>query len=418
MAASRRAFLASAAALAAGAALSACGTARPGSGGPTTLVLAGTGQPSLFAQMIPTFEAQHPGVHVRWGLTTLSAATTVRDQMLASVGPDVLWVSDPDPYLQAGLLLPLNPLVQRSAYSLADFPAQLRGALTRRGQLYGLPRSAATGAYLLNVGLVNAVRGVVPGPTYTADDMASLWNTLTRGGVVGGELDWSPQASFYFNGWGGHLVDPADDRRCLLASAAAEACGTWMYARLRSDGSAQGLQGQHSTARFRTGGLAMKVVSASNVLAAVGAAGNIAWTILPFPVWPGGPATFVDMDAYAIAATTHAPEAAWELLQFISSPAWQQAVMENAPVPPARLQLWPAYLHILETAAPPLQGRGLQAFSDPLTQGWAFPPERFHDNTAAMTVLDRYWQQIYAPQGQLSVAKGFSAAAAAVDASQ
>ncbi len=414
---SRRSLLGSAAAMAAGALLGACGRARPGGATPTTLLLEGTGQVGLFAQMIPEFEAQHPGVRVQWGLTSFNQAAALRDQLLASVGPDVLWVQDPGPYLAGDLLLPLDGLIRDAGYALTDFPPRLLGAVSQAGHLYGLPRSAATGAYMVNVGLVNAAQASVPGPDYTADEMAALWDRLTRSGIVGGQLAWSPAATFYFNGWGGHLVDPADPRRCLLDSAPDLACGEWMYGRLRQDGSAQGLQGQQSSASFTNGSLVMQVVTAAGALSAAAQAGSFSWTFLPFPAWPKGRATFVQVDAYAISAATRHPHAAWELLQFVSSPAWQRQAMATG-VPPARLPLWPQYIRALERAAPPMAGRGLDAFFQPLQEGWAYPPERFAENSAASAVLDQYWQDIYGPTGHLPVRQGFRAAAAAVDKSQ
>lgn len=415
---SRRSLLGSAAALAAGAALAACGLTRPGGGRPLTLTLAGTGQRSLFTHMIPRFEAAHPGIRVQWGLTSGGQAATLRDQILAAVGPDVFWLEDPGPYLLGGLLRPLDDLIRASAYHLADFPDAALGTMRQGGHLYGLPRSAATGAYMVNVELVNAAGLPRPEDGYAAADMAALWNRMTGNGVVGGQLAWSPEASFYLNGWGGHLVDPGDATRCALDSAPDLACGRWMFTQLRESGCAQGLQGQQPAADFPQGTLGMQVVSARGALAAAGRAVNLPWRFLPFPVWPAGRATFIQTDAYALSAVSPHTEAAWALLQFVSSPAWQAQAIATDFVPPPRLSLWPTFIRTLEATAPPLAGRGLDVFVQPLRAGWAKPQERFANNPAAEAALAPFWPEIFGPTGQLPVGRGFAQAVAAVTRSQ
>jgi ABC-type glycerol-3-phosphate transport system substrate-binding protein len=181
---SRRALLGSAAALVAGSVLSACGRAHPGGGGPVTLILEGKGQRSLFAQMIPEFEARHSGIRVQWGLTSGTQSTAMRDQMLASVGPDVLWLQDPGPYFAGRLLLPLDRFVAAAPTAIADIPQVALDTMRQGGRLYGLPRSAATGAYMVNVELVNAAQAAMPADGYTAGDAADLWNRLTTAGRV------------------------------------------------------------------------------------------------------------------------------------------------------------------------------------------------------------------------------------------
>ncbi len=413
----RQVLAAAAAALASAAGLGACGPAGPKGSGVTPLFLEGTGDQALFQQMIPAFEADHRGIRVRWGLLQPGQEGDVNASILAGMGPDVLWASDPGPYVRADLILPLDGWVESQHYDLSDFPPRLLSWLRRQGQLWGLPRRCSTGALLVNNDLLMSAHVSPPDPGYTATDLANLWSRLTGGGQIGGQLPWDPSETFLLNGWGAHLVDPANPRHCVLDSTPGIACGRWMRDRLLRDRSVQGLQGQQADASFTQGTLAMEVVSAEGILAAASAAMSIPWSLLPFPRWPAGPATFAHSDCYVVSRGTKHPDAAWTLLTWVSSANWQRAAMQSAPVPPARLSLWSEYLDVLARAAPPLASRNLQVFSQPVTQGWAMPQEVFWDQTAAAPVLNTYWQRIFAT-GALGVAKGLAQAASAVDATQ
>lgn len=395
--------------------LSACAGGSPaGRAGAVHLVLLGTGDANLYAQLLPRFEAAHPGIRVQLTMASSGPAGTVTTSLVGGSGPDVFWVQHPSSYLERPLLLPLDALVRGSGYDLTAFSPPVLASGRAAGGLRLLPRSASPGAYAVRADFFSAAGLQVPSGPYTAAELAGLWQRLTGQGRTGGDLVWSSTSSFYLTGWGANLVDPADTARSGLAAPAAITCGQWMWDRFWQDRSAAGLQGQASGASLLRGTLAMKVITASALPVTAGAYRGLSWRLSPFPVWPAAPATFADVDYFGISATTAHPSEAWLLLAYITSAAWETAEATTSLVCPARTALWPAYLTALRQAVPPLKSQPLEIFSTALEQGQALPPARFRYQAAAQAVLQPLWTEIFGPARSLAVATGFTQGAAAV----
>ncbi len=399
--------------------LAACaGTSPATQGGGVELLLLGTGDGALYQQMLPRFEAAHPGIRVRLTLSQTTRQTSLPTSLIGGHGPDVFWVPDPAPYLAQPLLLDLSALAAHAQFDFGAFSGPLLASCRQGTALRLLPRSASPGAYAIRTDLFAAAGLNIPSGDYTAEAMAAAWARLTGRGRVGGELRWSPTSSFYFTGWGAYLVDPANYLRSGLASTAAISCGQWMWNRFWVDGSARGQQGQNAGASFLRGTLAMRVLSCAGLPSAASAYRNLAWRLAPFPVWPARPATFADVDYYAISATTGHPRAAWLLLAYLTSSRWESAAITTSLVCPARTALWPAYLAAVRRAAPPLAQQPVEIFSTALQHDYAYPPQLFHYQTTALAVLQPFWQQIFGQGHTLTVSHGFPQAAVAVAAAE
>jgi multiple sugar transport system substrate-binding protein len=401
--------------------LAGCGQTRPEGAGSVVLHLLAAGDPAFFSQMLPRFEASHPGVRVQWSLAGPEGRQGLVAALLSGSGPDVFWDADPSFYLGTPLVLDLAPLVQADGYPLDDFGETVLAAFRFRGGLYMLPRSLSPAVYAVRPDVLAAAGAELPGPDWSHADLVRIWRTVAQGGkAVGGQLVWSPTSTFYLQGWGAHLVDPADPERlrCALDTPAALACAQWMWDRFWQDGSAQGLQGQSPAADFFSGTLAMQVVTAAGLPAFAARASRVSWQLLPFPRWPAGPATSADTDFYAVAAATRHPRAAWQLLQFLVGPEGQQAAVRTGLQPPSRKSLWPAYLQAVAAAVPPLARQPLTVLAEAVQQGYARPPERFRYQQQALAILQVYWQQIFGPARVLAVQPGLRQATAEVDAAE
>jgi|GEM_PF-7063584 len=411
----RRAVLAGAGALASGSVLAACAGGAPATRrGTVRLLLVGTGDISLYQQMLPRFETAHPGITVRLTMASPGPKQSLTTSLLGGGGPDVFWISDPAPYLGRPLLLDLSGPAARDGFDLTAFSPPVLASCRQGGSLFLLPRSVSPGAYAVRTDIFAAAGLDVPTGGYTDQDLADTWRRLTGQGRTGGDLVWSPTSSFYLTGWGASLVDAHDPLRAGLGSAEAVACGQWMWDRFWRDDSARGLQGQNATASLLRGTLAMKVVSCAGVPPAAGAYQSISWRLAPFPRWPAAPATFADMDYYGIAATTAHPAEAWLLLSYLASSEWESAAITASLVCPARTALWPAYLAAARRAAPPLAQQPMEVFSTALEQGYALPTARFPYQVEALAVLQPLWQQMFGVNHTLTVEAGFPQAAAAL----
>ncbi len=386
-----------------------------------TLYFQGAYEPQLYTTVLPAFEASHPGIHVS---AVLPPSPSTRDTQLiqafvAGSGPDVFWSDAPWAFARGPWLLDLTPLVQRDGYDLAAFSAGQLLATERQGGLYGLPRTTNPSVFAARTDAFARAGVALPQGTYTAAELAAVWRKLSvRGKRAGGEINWSPTATYYLRGFGGHLVDPADDLRCVLDQPAAVACGQWIWDRFWTDDSARGLQGQNGWATFAAGTLAMVVVNAAALPGLTLLYANLPWRLLPFPRWPAGQATSTTSEFYAIHAGTPHREAAWELLQFVTSTQWENASIATALLPPARRALWPAFLAALRQRVPGLAGQPLDVFASAPQEGWTYPPETFRYQSAALAVLNPTWQRIFAGAHALPVARGFAALAPAVTAAE
>lgn len=415
----RRVLLATAGVGAAAYWLSGCGAARPGGGGPITLRLVGAGDPALYAALLPQFEQANQGIRVQFSPAGSGGQQALMTALLTGSGPDVFWDDDPSRYLGTPLVADLNPLARQSGYDLGDFGTSVLDAFRSGGSLFMLPRTVSPSAYAVRTDVLAGAGALVPDTGWTSSDLAATWRQVSAGGrAIGGRLDWTPQATYYLNGWGAHLVDPEEPRHCALQTAAAVRCGQWMWDRFTTDASAQGPLGQNPAADFWAGTLAMQIVDAAGIAAFASRATTTAWQLAPFPQWPAGPSTLAATDFYALSAGSAHMQAAWRLLAFLTGVEAQKAAITSALVPPSRHSLWDEYLAALATAAPPLPHKPLQAFADPVRQDWARPPERFRFQPQALAVLEPYWLRIFGPHSSLQVSAGFAAATADVDAAE
>ncbi len=414
----RRSLLGAAAALAS-TTLVACGRPGPSSGGPIALNLQAPFDTALWSEMVPRFEAQNPGLRLNVAPAPKPGSPSLAGALVSGNGPDVFWDDDPARYLGTPLALDLSPLISASGYPLTDFGSAILAAYRYGGGLYMLPRTVSPSVYAARTDIWAGAGLELPSGTYTATDLANLWRQLsTAGRIVPGQLVWSPSSTFYLNGWGAHEVDPANAARCALGSAAAVACGQWMWNRFWVDGSAQGLQGQFASASFKAGTLAMQVVDCAGLPAFAAAAEGVPWSLVPFPNWPVRQATAAATDFFAISAASHHPEQAWILLQFVCSTAWQQAAIGTLLVCPSRRSLWEQYVAQVPRILPALKGQDIALYAQSVQGDWALPPEQFRHQAAAQPLLQSFWQKIFGPGSTVGVRQGFAALAAAIDTAE
>jgi multiple sugar transport system substrate-binding protein len=401
--------------------LTACGAAPSGAGATITLTFQGAYEPELYAALLPEFEATHRGLRVAAVLPPSPATrdTELVEAFVAGSGPDVFWSDAPWVFAPGPWLLDLLPLVRRDGYDLGAFSAGQLLATTWQGGLHGLPRTTNPAVFAARPDVFAHAGLALPEGSYSASELAALWTALSVPGQrVGGELNWSPSATYYLRGFGGHLVDPSDNLRCTLDTPQAIACGQWIWDRFWRDASARGLQGQNGWATFASGSLAMVVVNAAELPGLTVLYANLPWRLAPFPRWPAGPATSTTSEFYAIHAGTPHPEAAWELLQFVTSARWEEAAVAALLLPPARRSLWPGFLASLRHRVPALANQPLELFAAGPQGGWTYPPETFRYQAAALAVLNPYWQRIFAGAHALPVPRGFAAAAPVVTAAE
>jgi ABC-type glycerol-3-phosphate transport system substrate-binding protein len=101
---------------------------------------------------------------------------------------------------------------------------------------------------------------------------------------------------------------------------------------------------------------------------------KVKWDLLPTPYWPGGRATFCNIDFYAINSASKHPDQAWELVRWLTAePDYQRFQMRATLVEPCLLSLWQEWETLVKQVAPPLANKQLHWYTDAALNGYGWP---------------------------------------------
>lgn len=378
--------------LAAGAALSGCASssapsaAQPQVAAPTTTLLVsipfqGNGQyPGIMQQLMEDYvdrnwTAKHPGVAVKTMAGSGSngpnqGAATVTTAAIAGQPPDTLCgcCSDLQTYLAGDMLAPLDAYIKKANIDTSDFsPGHLQG-LQSGGQQVALPQYDGPMVLTANLSLLDQLGLPYPDPNWSYQDATSLWRQIAgvqqNKRVFGAGLD-TGDANYLVHGWGGQIGN-ADGSQCLLDSPACVGAYTWLADLLQTKVAEDAGIGQLRSLGFAmTGGWDIQS-TAINLT-------GLKWDYLPMPVFPvGKPSTFINNDFNAICSYSKNPQdLIWDIFQFITlDPGMQQFQFKTTFITPNRKSLWPTWIELVRSVAPPLQGKHLEYFQGAVDYGW------------------------------------------------
>lgn len=415
----RAALCAAAAAALAPGALAGCGSARPVPAAPVlTLSVAldvyalaqyGSAQTraALYAQVLRGFEQQHRGLRVRQ--TAFLATAENQAAIVAGSAPDVF----PDccsygSYVYAGLLLPLDPYLKRDNIAPTLFSPGMVAWLTFPTGTFALSRETDANAFALDLGVLDTLGLAYPAPSWTHGDLAKLCAATAKPAATPRRYG----ATFIYGGFtllrefsrgfGARLQNSARTRQ-TLDTPEAVAAASWYFQDLYWPGLV--------TSGFSKapGDTAIQNLDMNNVLHLYRVWGSATkWRFQPAPVYPHGHSTAMAGNFWGISATTRHADPAWELLRWLAvGTEWQRFAMRTFLFPPGLNSLLAEWQHTVESVVPPLKGKGLEAFTEAGTRGWASVAEiNFQYATAAALAADgQWWTQIQARQ--VGVREGF-----------
>ncbi len=421
----------------AAAALSACGrtsrtAAPPQSGQALTLTFQpytdAYGFPNLqtlnrlLTQAVQPFLAAHPSVRLKFYGSTVNPLPAV----IAGTGPDVpqlqggsggisAWLAGPE-------LLDLSGYIRQSNVNLHDFSAGQLAEVTQGGKVYGIPNYTGTAGVVVNQTALDQLGLHYPNRNWDHLEWAHL--AAAASGVASGgrrrigttiDPDYfgSGPGAFYYHGWGGHIVDPADPTRCGLATPQSIACAEFLYGMVWNRSAQFGWVPPSFTQ-----GLAVMPFCwlQSSIIPAATQWNGFKWDFWPQPRWPTGAYTMTNPNFFAISAGTKHPDAAWELVRWLTTtPHWQRTLMRSVLLPPGYLPLWPEWLTVVRQVAPSLRNKNLDLFATNVKSGILYGGARFaHQDTQAKAIVQQWYGRILSRT--VSVRDGFTQAAAQVDA--
>jgi len=379
----------------------------------------------LAQQALEQYSSQGGSKGIRIQVAVFPGTDSNISAMTAGGGADVVYDYHYAPYIEAGVIAPLEDFVKEFGVDESIWSAGQIAVYKQNGHLYAVPAYMGTVCYALNLSVFDAVGVSYPTADWTYKDFVTLCTQLT--GTANGQLryggmlyQWNNMidgSRWIFNAFGGSLMN-ADGTQSTLDTPGSLAAGDYMFKQLywpkicttRSVGNYQAL--------FQQGLIAMRTLGTWEIFtAAVAYQDNVKWDILPFPLWPAGRTTFSTDDFWAVnQQSKHLKEAAEVAIWASSSPYWNRFNMELQLLSPARVDMWDEWATTVQKVAPPLHGKALNWYGDAAQKGYALAPLYYkYNDPQCETAVGNIIYQLYTQQ-LTSVSQAFAEADKQVDA--
>jgi multiple sugar transport system substrate-binding protein len=367
--------------------------------------------PPMAQEMLERFHAAHPRIRVFF----LPDPEDFADQMLADfqagTAPDVFQgccVHFPS-WAQKGYTLDLRPHVKidLDQGTINDWnSAQYKALFLKDGTQFGLPKYHGALALYYNKDLFDEYGVDYPDGTWNYQDYLDAMVRLTHDRNGDGQTDlWGStldvswdRIQVHVNAWGGHLVDPNDPTKCLMAEPEALAAMEWLRARMWDDRvMATPLDVKNLTTRqaFITGRVAM-VEDGSWALKDILTGSDFRLGVAPFPAGPDRRVTLATTDGFGIFSGTRQPDAAWELIKFLTSREYGRAMARANFLQPARASLVEEWVDFVREEFPEkTKDMDLTAFADGHLKGYSVTSEIAANMEEAKLIAYSAWQQIF-----------------------
>jgi multiple sugar transport system substrate-binding protein len=361
----------------------------------------------LFGLVLRSFEAQHPGIRIRY-YPLMQGIGTMGPAILAGRAPDVF----PDcctygEYASSGLLLRLDAFLKADNVDMSIWsPSQVATFDTGYGT-YALSRNVDSYAFAVRLDVLDALGLPYPDAGWTYQDLAQLAaattapSTATKPKRFGlGYQDGYVDLLQIVPGFGGHTTAGGRMRQ-VLSEPPGLAAGRWMFEQLFWPGVATPSTSWtgSSAPNLGNGQLVIQEFQINQLLPSFQAWGQtFKWAFFPPPTYTVRPANPVSNDFWAISATSRHPEEAWLLLKWLSAgETFQRFMMKTFLFSPALNALWEEWQATVEAAVPGLRGRGLHWFATAAQKGWGTPQPYFRYASAGALAIDaQAWTDLLA----------------------
>ena len=377
------------------------------------------------------FKKLHPNITVEPQPQIGDWSAKILTQMVAGSGaPDLIGgcCTVLPSWARKGLLVKLDPFIARDMKKVQvdDFDQNQYHAHSRPGfGQYALPMYMGTYALYYNKDRFRAA-----GVDFPADDwdwnawveaMAKLTNHDKQ--QWGGDIDTNWQVILNQND--GHEVDPSNDLHCVADSPESLGALEWLHDQMwKSNVAMQPAQAQKGQSWFEEllGGRFASSYGGSWLLKEGGKNGGAdaplllsdSWDLALVPKGPKARATIATTDGWVIwKGSPHAAEA-WELMKWLETDDWWDINMSITAQQPSRKSLQDKWVQTLKKDNPGFANKRLEAFTPPMTQGYARVQELFKYDDEARKVLNDAYNNSVSGNKQ-SVSEAFKAAATQIN---
>jgi multiple sugar transport system substrate-binding protein len=193
-------------------------------------------------------------------------------------------------------------------------------------------------------------------------------------------------------------VDPQDPTRSLMAEPEAMEALRWLRDRMWGDqtmASPLDVQNLETRQAFIQQRIAM-VEDGSWALKDILEDARFRVGVAPFPAGPARKVTLATTDGFAIYAGTKYPEAAWELMKFLTGRDYARAMARAHLLQPARASLVDEWVGFIREQYPAqTKEMDIAAFADGHLKGYSVTAEIFANMAEARRLTRAAWEQIF-----------------------
>jgi len=284
---------------------------------------------ALVQQNLNNFEQLHPNIHINWSPIPGDYPTKMRANVASGTVPDVFYLT-PDmssEYISSGKLLNLSPYMGRDGVKASDYYSALLNPFTcTSGQVYGLPKDWNSLGVFYNKSMFQAAGLSFPTANWTWDDLKNDAQKLTKNPGTPNSV-YGISLSADLSRWGAFL----------LANGGTVLNKDGTQATFNNQTGIDTLNFYTSFLKNNTGVLPTTVGAPWNGDAfgkqrvAMAIEGgwlipymtttypNVQYDIAPLPVAPNGQrANLTFTNAWAAYSGTKHPDAAWELVKYMT----------------------------------------------------------------------------------------------------
>jgi multiple sugar transport system substrate-binding protein len=288
--------------------------------------------------IVDAFQAANPNITVK---VDVADWTTYWDKLQTGIAggnaPDVFAMDGPlfPDYQSRDVLLDLKPLIDRDGYDLGQLADQAVADFTTPDGQFGLPRDLNVVALYYNKKMFDAAGIPYPDETWDWAKLAEVAKKLTIRSADGKTSQWGfyTETTDMENYWselvwqnGGDIVSP-DKKTTLLGTD--QAAGGIQFLqdliwkdKVMPDAAITDALGD----AFEQGQAAME--ANGSWLVATHQAAGLDFGIAPLPKGPAGQATSINPTGAVVYKNSKNPDAAWQFVKYLASPAAQTKLME------------------------------------------------------------------------------------------
>jgi multiple sugar transport system substrate-binding protein len=329
--------------------LTACGGSNNAGGGAASGNIRFSGWTStpaedkLLTDELAAFKTKYPNINVTYEPVPKDFRTKLKAQLASGTEPDAFYVElgDAAGFMQKHVLLDLRSEMSKTGTNASDFASGVLNAFKTGDAIYGIPKDSNTLALFYNKDMFTAAGVTPPTKDWTWQDLSDAAKKLTKPGQWG--LITNPDAArwapfVYQNG--GQVLNKDNTKSALLDPATVEATKYYLSFKQNGSGTYSGALGagiDWPGAAFAKGKAAM-VIEGGWLIPFMKDYPDIKWTATELPQGKAR-GNLVFTVGYSISAKSKNPDAAWTLLNYLTSVDNQKTVLHSGFALPTRSSL-------------------------------------------------------------------------------